>query len=371
MPFFDRIADIIRQPARAVAESARLHRRIDKLKQINAAQGRKLADQIARTRQDAALLKKRVDVLGRPVFYDNLKMFTYLMDKDCSVDQKRWFIEKQFTHVLRYFPDLDNPRSFNEKTQWYKLNYRDPLMTTCIDKYAFKAHVADRIGGRYVTPLVGVWDRAAQVDFDSLPDRFVIKSNWGSGGRHVLPVRDKAGLDPDMTRLRVNEWVQPWENVYYHTFDWGYKNIKPRLLAETFVTGKRLEYKFFCFDGQPVHVCVAVDSLPGLRNTRNYYDMNWTLLPFTKKLKNSDFDIPKPPNFDEMLEIARELSRPFPHVRVDMCDTETGLLVEELTFYTHSGTGRFDPLEWDFRCGEPFNLPAPTPEPPITGIASA
>lgn len=341
----------------------RLDGRINKLKQINAAFAKT-------TNAELGALKKRVDRFARTPFYDNMKMFTYYVDKEFSIDQKRWFIEKQFTHILRYFPDLDNPRSFNEKTQWYKLNYRDPLITTCIDKYAFKAHVADRIGKKYVTPLIDVWERAARIDFARLPDTFVLKSNWGSGGRHVLPVKNKSALNIDMTKLRVNEWVQPWENVYYHTFDWGYKDIPPRLIAEEYVTGKKLEYKFFCFNGEPVHICVAVDSLPGLKNTRNYYDMNWTLLPFTKSVKNSTFDIPKPDNFDEMVELARELSKPFPHVRVDMCDTETGLLVEELTFYTHSGTGRFDPLEWDYRCGEPFVLPEPTSDAAIRGIAS-
>lgn len=308
---------------------------------------------------EIAELKKKVAAIKptRPPFYDNLRMFTYFLDRDFPIEQKKWFLERQCFRGLGYFPNIDNPQTFNEKTQWYKLYYRDPLMTKCIDKHAFKDHITEVLGAEYVVPLLGAWDRAVDVDFESLPNAFALKSNWGSGSRHVLLVRDKSKLNVDETRARINNWVQPWENVYYHTFDWGYKDIQPKIIAEKLITNKHLEYKFFCFNGEPKFLYVATDSSPGMRNTHNYYDMEWNLLPFTRHAKNAKFEIPMPENFDEMVRIARTLSAPFPHVRVDLCQTSTGLLVEELTFYVGSGTGRFSPREWDLKFGEPFILP--------------
>ncbi|MGP9665139.1 ATP-grasp fold amidoligase family protein, partial [Halomonas sp. AOP22-C1-8] len=321
--------------------------RINKLKQLTLPDIKELKD-----RPTQPPLPK-----SRPPFYDSLRMFTYIVDRDFDIEQKKWFIEKQCMRGLKYFPNIDNPKSFNEKTQWYKLYYQDPLITKCIDKYEFKDHVAGLVGERYVTPLLGVWDNAREIDFEKLPNKFVLKSNWGSGSRHVLLVRDKKKLNLDEVRFKLNTWIQPWENVYYHTFDWGYKNIKPKIIAEVFIENKTREYKFFCFNGEPVYFYVATDSSPGVANSHNYYDMDWNLLPFTRHARNSKDPIEKPSNFDEMVELCRTLSKPFPHVRVDLCQTESNLLIEELTFYTGSGTGRFNPTEWDYKFGEAFVLP--------------
>ncbi len=259
--------------------------------------------------------------------------------------------------ALGYFPNIDSPKSFNEKTNWYKLYYQDDLITKCIDKYLFKEHVGDIIGYDSVVPLLGVWDNAREIDFDKLPQQFVLKSNWGSGSRHILIVKDKSKLNLDQVRFKLNNWIQPWENVYYHTFDWGYKNIKPKIIAEEFVADKINEYRFFCFNGLPAYFSVINDSAPGQRTYRNYYDMDWNLLPLTIGVGNSDLPIKKPDNFDEMVSICKTLSKPFPHVRVDLCQTKNGLLVEELTFYTGSGTSHYPSIEWDNKFGEPFILP--------------
>lgn len=330
-------------------QASRLDGRVDALKRLTL---QPLDGLKRRTGEMSALIKKQ-----RPPFYDELRMFTYYLDKEFTEEQRKWFIEKQCVRALGYFPNIDNPRSFNEKTQWYKLNYKDQLITKCIDKFTFKEHVANSVGTKYVVPLLGVWDNAREVDFDQLPDKFVLKSNWGSGSRHVLLVSEKSKLNLDHVKLRLNTWIQPWENVYYHTFDWGYKDIQPKIIAEKFVQNKKLEYKFFCFNGRPVYFYVATDSSPGTRNTHNYYDMDWNLLPFIRHSKNSPDPIERPANFDEMVDLCTTLAKPFPHVRVDICDTTDGLIVEELTFYTGSGTGRFIPQEWDYIFGEAFELP--------------
>ena len=326
---------------------SRVNGRVDALKRLT-------LPEILTTKRTVERLQRRVE---RPAFYDQFRMFTYIVDREFSLEQKKWFIEKQCMRVLKYFPDLDEPKTFNEKTNWYKLYYQDPLITTCIDKYKFKDYVAETVGEQYVVPLIGVWESARAIDFDALPEKFVIKSNWGSGSRHVQLVHDKTALAVDEMRLRTSSWIQPWENVYYHTFDWGYKDIEPRILAEELVEGKEFEYKFFCFDGEPVFITVARDSAPGMPNTNDYYDMGWNLLPFSKRKKNAQHPIPKPELFDELVEICRKLSAPFPHVRVDLCVANGRILVEELTFYTGNGFSPFSPTEWDHRFGEPFILP--------------
>ena len=349
--------DVTRLDSRASRLSSSLSQASDRLSRVNgrvdALKGLTLPE-IRILKRTVERLQQRVD---KPAFYDQFRMFTYIVDREFSLEQKKWFIEKQCMRALKYFPNLDEPETFNEKTNWYKLYYQDPLITACIDKYKFKDYVAETVGERYVIPLIGVWESARAIDFDALPEKFVIKSNWGSGSRHVQLVRDKNALNVDEMRLRTGSWIQPWENVYYHTFDWGYKDIEPRIIAEELIEGKEFEYKFFCFDGEPVFITVARDSAPGVLNTYNNYDMDWNLLPFTRRKKNAQYPIPKPELFDELVEICRKLSAPFPHVRVDLCIADGRLLVEELTFYTTSGFGRFNPTEWDHTFGEPFILP--------------
>lgn len=342
--------DKIKQYFPTRKEFDRINIRIDTLKKLT-------LSPIGDLKKQIEVLQKQVSSMRKPPFYDQLRMFTHYVDKEFSIEQKKWFLEKQCMRSLKYFPNIDNPITFNEKTQWYKLNYKDPLITKCIDKYLFKEHVTETVGAKHVVPLLGVWNNAREIDFEKLPNSFVLKSNWGSGSRHVLIVKDKSKLNIDETKMKLNTWIQPWENVYYHTFDWGYKDIPPKIIAEEFIENKTLEYKFFCFDGEPSFLYVAPDSSPGMRNAHNYYDMDWNLLPFIRHSRNSKDPIHKPEFFDEMVSLCRVLSKSFPHVRVDLCHTTSGLLVEELTFYVGSGTGRFHPVEWDHKFGEPFTLP--------------
>jgi hypothetical protein len=213
-----------------------------------------------------------------PRFYDELRMFTYLLDKEFSVEQKKWFIEKQSMKALGYFPDLDNPKSVNEKTQWYKLNYQDKRMTELADKFKFKDIVSDAIGKGRTARLLGVWSSAREVDFESLPNSFVLKSNWGSGSRHVLIVKDKSNIDINRVRMQLSNWLQPWENVYFHTFDWAYKDINPKIIAEEFLIDKGYEYNFFCFNGEPEY-CYAITGgvAKGVPKRRSYYNKDWDL----------------------------------------------------------------------------------------------
>ncbi len=152
----------------------------------------------------------------------DIRMYDFIEGQDFPEETKEYFIQRSLIRSLGYFPDLRNPKTFNEKTNWYKLYYRDPVMTRCIDKYLFKDYLREGVGEEYCTPLVGAWDSAQDIDIDALPKSFVLKSNWGSGSRHVKIVRDKNDLNWSQLKLMLNRWVQPWNNVYYHTMDWGY-----------------------------------------------------------------------------------------------------------------------------------------------------
>lgn len=182
--------------------------------------------------------------LENPI-YPSIKFFSYILDKEFTDEQKKWFVEKQCYKALGYFPNLDNPVTFNKKTNYYKLHYKDPLITKCIDKYLFKDYVASTVGKMYIVPLINVYDKPSEIDFDSLPEKFVIKSNWGSGSRHVVLVHDKKSLKYDELKMKLSTWIQPWENVYYHTFDWGYKDITPKIIVEKLIEKKDLNINSF------------------------------------------------------------------------------------------------------------------------------
>ena len=291
--------------------------------------------------------------------YSPIRMFTYLIDHDFTLQQKKWFINHRAYHSLHYYQDLDNPTTFNEKINWYKLHYRDKLITDCIDKYKVKEYVTSKCGKEYVVPLVegGVFDDVDQVDFEKLPNKFVIKSNWGSGSRHVLIVKDKKTLDLNAAKICISTWIQPWENVYYHTLDWGYKDIEPKIIVEELVEDKEIEYKVFCFYGEPKFLYIAKDSSPGVRNYRDFFTPEWGRLPIKREGNNFPYNVDKPKNLEEILSLSRTLSAPFPHVRVDFMQSKKRLYVEELTFYTGSGEHAYDPYEWDVKLGEYFKLP--------------
>ena len=295
----------------------------------------------------------------RHPFFPPAKMYSYMESESFTIEQKKWFINKRGWPNLGYWQNLDNPKSFNEKTNWYKLHYRDPLITECIDKYRFKDYVRRTIGEEYVVPLVGrgMYESIEDIDFNELPESFVLKSTWGSGSRHVIIVRDKSKIDENQTKMTMSEWILPWENVYYETLDWGYKDIEPRIISEELIKNKIVEYKVFCFDGVPKFLYIAKDSAPGLRNRRDFYSTDWEWLPVKRGSENFSERQPRPKNLDTILGLSRKLSAPFPHVRVDIVDTENGLLAEELTFYTGSGEHAFEPEEWDLKFGEFFNLP--------------
>ncbi len=249
--------------------------------------------------------------------------------------------------------DWKNPQTFTEKIQWLKLYNRKPEYTTMVDKFAVKDHVADVIGCEYIIPTLGVWNTPTEIDFDALPDKFVLKTTHGGGGGGVVICRDKATFDVVAARSKLRNSLK--SDIYKYYREWPYKNVPRRIIAEKFIDvpdkADLTDYKFFCFNGEPRFLKVDFDRF--VDHHANYYDLEWNLLPF------GEAEIPPveshvehcPPNFDKMITIARKLSKGHPFLRVDLYNVAGRIFFGELTFYPASGLGAFSPCKYDFEIG--------------------
>ena len=289
----------------------------------------------------------------RDVKKEHYNMGVLLTDK-----AKEEILKETFKKRVGYDLDLENPKSFNEKIMWFKLYYQDPLMTKCCDKFAVKEYVDKTIGPGHVVPTIAAWDNPDEIDFDALPEQFVLKVNWSSG--YNIIVKDKAKLDQEKTKRQLKRWMSPDRNSYFQFFNWGYKHMKPVVYAEEYieqVDGQVYDYKFHVFNGKTEVVLIATDRDKGIQLSFDFFDREFNHLPFTRGGVNADILPEKPKHYDEMLELAEKLAKPFPFVRVDFYEIGDRVLLGEMTFYPGGGLLAFDPVEWDYRLGDMFALP--------------
>jgi hypothetical protein len=260
-----------------------------------------------------------------------------------------------FKKHLGYKLNLKNPKTYNEKLQWLKLNDRKPEYVQMVDKYEVRKYVADKIGEEHLILLLGVWDTFDAINFDKLPDKFVLKNTHDSGSVYIC--NGKQNFDVRDAKKKISKALK--RNYYYSRKEWPYKNIKPRIIAEQFMvdeSGKELkDYKFFCFDGVPELFYVATDRPHDTRF--DFYDINFNHLPFKQVHPWSTKNIVKPEGFSEMLEIAAKLSQNIPHVRVDLYNINGKIYFGELTFFHEAGLGPFKPEVWDKILGDKLKLP--------------
>ena len=254
--------------------------------------------------------------------------------------------------------DLKEPKTYTAKLQWLKLYDHRPIYTTLVDKYAVKDHVKNLIGEEYVIPTYGVWDSFDDIEFDKLPDRFVLKCTHDSGG--LIICRDKSKLDMAAARKKMERALR--RDFFPVNREWSYKNVKPRFIAESYMedsrTGELRDYKFFCFDGEPKMMFVASDrQTPGEDTKFDFFDMDYRHLDIVNGHPNAKTVPQKPENFERMKELARKLSKGLPHVRVDFYEVDGKVYFGELTFYHFSGTVPFQPESWDETIGSWLTLP--------------
>ena len=267
-------------------------------------------------------------------------------------------IRKEVSRLYKYYlhRDLDwnNLQSYTEKMQWKKLYYINPLEKVVSDKYAARDWVAEKIGEEYLIPMLGVWDRFDDIDFGKLPDRFVLKTTHASA--NIVIVKDKRNFDKKMAALMFKLWLSI--DYAYASFEMNYKDIPRRIIAEQYMedrNGELPDYKFMCFDGKPY--CCWVDQGRFTNHTRDIFDMDWNLMPFSQHFPNSGNPISKPANFEKMIELATTLAEGFAHVRVDLYNLDGKIYFGELTFCESSGFCEIEPIEYDNKMGEMWRLP--------------
>lgn len=250
--------------------------------------------------------------------------------------------------------DLNNPKSFTEKINYYKLYYRNPLMKQCADKYEVRKFVKERIGEKYLNDCIGIWNNINDIDFNKLPNKFVLKPTNGSGD--VVICDNKNDFDWNVAKTKL------YQNRRKHfsskTREWAYYDLPYRIIGERYIESSDeyqiKDYKFFCFNGEPKFLFVASER--GTENLKfDFFDLNWNWLPVTNN-HNHNPNQDKPQHFEEMLMICRKLSKEFPHVRVDLYEEEGKIYFGELTFYHFGGFTKFEPEEWDYKFGEYFKI---------------
>lgn len=268
----------------------------------------------------------------------------------------RTYIKWNYFFGMGRFPNLDNPQTYNEKLQWLKLNDIHPEYARLVDKYEAKEYVRGVLGDEYIIPTLGVWDRFEDIDFEKLPNQFVLKTTHDSGG--VVVCSDKKSFDKVAAKKKLNKSLR--NNYFLDHREYPYKHVPPRIIAEEFMvdeSGTELkDYKFFCFNGKCRMLFVATDRNMGDVKF-DFFDENFNHLPFRQGHPWADKKIKKPVGFDKMIELSEGLSKGFPHVRVDLYDINGQIYFGELTFFHFSGNVPFHPDEWDLKIGQWLKLP--------------
>lgn len=283
-------------------------------------------------------LSSRIDNTNREISYRYLKGLHPDQYKDAL---EEWY----YQHTMMPL-DLDNPKTFNEKIQWLKLYDSTPEKTRLADKYLVRDWVKEKIGEEYLIPLLGVWDKFDDIDFDTLPDKFVLKANHGSGWNVI--VKDKESLNIEATRTKFNNWMKK-NFAFCNGLELHYKDIEPKIIAEQYHPCQ-YEYQFWCFNGIPKFVSVIHE--PHGENAKVTYDMGWNQLEFVTSFPKISSDLEKPDCFETMIVLARNLSETFAFVRVDFLHNEKDLFLGEMTFTPASGLVNWKPEKQDKNIGD-------------------
>lgn len=286
----------------------------------------------------------------RTSILDSLGVYNGLSDEE--------YLKKRYRISFGKELNLDAPKTFNEKVQWLKLNDHKPIYTDMVDKYEAKKYVAERIGEQYIIPTLGVWEHFDDIDFDNLPNQFVLKCTHDSGG--LVIVKDKSKLDKKKARKRIEKCLKT--EYFYHGREWAYKNVKPRIIAEVYMEDKETselrDYKFFAFNGETKALFVASErQKAGTEVKFDFFDMNYEHLPLVNGHPNADVPPAKPKCFEEMADLAAKLSEGIPQLRVDFYEVNGKVYFGELTFAHFSGMVPFEPEEWDYTFGSWITLP--------------
>lgn len=271
------------------------------------------------------------------------------------------YLRVRFRLLMGKWPDLKNPKTFSEKLQWLKLHDRRPEYTMMVDKYAVKEYVAGIIGNEYVIPTLGVWNKPEDIEWDKLPDRFVLKTTNGGGSLGVVICKDKATLDKESAVKKLRSSMN--SNGFRIQGEWPYKNVPHRIIAEQYIEPRPdlkdlPDYKFFCFDGVVKGLFVATERQNPNEDVKfDFFDAEYNHLPFRQGHDHAKVTPLKPENFELMKDIASKLSKGMPQARVDLYDLGDKVFFGEITMYHFGGLVPFEPEEWDKIFGDMIKLP--------------
>lgn len=268
-----------------------------------------------------------------------------------------WYLKSYYRSFFNKKLDLANPTSYNEKLQWLKIHDRKAVYTEMVDKLAAKDYVAERIGEQYIIPVLQTGEKFEDINFDLLPDQFVIKCNHDSAGLAICT--DKKTFDREAARQKITRCMK--RNFYYSGREWGYKNIKPRIIVEKYMEDHTLhelrDYKFFTFGGVPKIVHIVSNRQNKDEETYgDFFDMDYGHLDLTMGHNNAPVPPVKPKNFEKMKEFAAKLSEGTRHLRVDFYEVDGQLYFGELTFFQDSGFADIQPPEWNDVLGSWIDL---------------
>ena len=264
----------------------------------------------------------------------------------------KMYLQLHYFIKFKRFINFKDPKTFNEKINWLKIHDRNPEYTKMVDKYEAKEYVKNIIGEKYIIPTIGVWDKFEDIDFQKLPDQFVLKCTHDSEG--LVIVKDKSKLDIREAKKKIEEAMR--YNFFYIGREYPYKNIKPRIIAEPYLedsTNHELrDYKFFCFNGK-VEI-YKIDFNRQTKHQANYYDRKGNLLKFGEVICPPDYNkkIKKPEKLKLMIKLAEQLSSDDCFVRIDFYQVNGQVFFGEKTFYPASGFGKFTDPKWDYNLGK-------------------
>ena len=269
----------------------------------------------------------------------------------------KWYLKRFYKKKIGKSLNLSNPITFNEKLQWLKLYDRRLEYTQMVDKYEAKEYVGRLIGEKYIIPTLGVWEKFDEIDFESLPNQFVLKCTHDSGG--LIICKDKQKFDKTLAKEQIEKSLK--RNYYWSGREWPYKNIKPRIIAEKFMDDNGSEpadYKVHNFNGVPRVILVCCDRFKDSGLTQDFYSDTWEHLDVKRpEHPNSIKRIEKPAELEEMLELSKILSKDIPFVRTDFYTINNKVYFGELTFYPASGFSAFEPEEYDTIFGNWIKIP--------------
>ena len=258
---------------------------------------------------------------------------------------------------MDYSLNLEDPKTFNEKLQWLKLHDRQPVYSKLVDKYEVKKCISDIIGEDHIIPTIGVYDRVEDINFDELPNQFVLKCTHDSGG--IVICKDKSLLNREAAIKKLQHGLK--KNYYYQNREWPYKNVTPRIIAEQYMNnvGQELDdYKVHNFNGEPKVILVCSDRYKESGLAEDFYSCDWEHLDISRPgLRHSAEVQKKPAELDEMLELAKKLSAGIPFVRTDFYIINHQVYFGEMTFFPACGMKPFVPREWDYKFGSYITLP--------------